>query len=452
MKRYLMTAVFALGLYVVPPAATAETLTDALVSGYTSSGLLTQNRALLRAADEDVAQAVAALRPIISWTADASSTSGNPVIDDRITAVLELSAELTVFDGGSLQTTIGIQEETVLATRARLLGVEQDVLLRIVNAYFDVREALQLVALQTSNLELIQQELNSARIRFNIGEITRTDISLAEARLAAAGSDLAVAQGDLIRANEEYRAAVGRQPETLQNAGLMPLSYSLDEGREIALLQHPDILEAQHRLDAAQLGIHLAQAAVRPTGTLRGEVETDQDFERGGSLTLRIEGPIYNGGALSGGIRRAQAERDQSRAILRVATQNAYQNITNAYTNLTVVKAEIAASIEQVRAARVALAGTREEALLGSRTILDVLDARQDLLVAESNLISAQINEARTRYALLEAMGLLTADALGLPVETYDKSAYFNQVRNAPAAISDQGRALDRVLESIGQN
>lgn len=426
--------------------ASAETLFDSLVAGYKNSGLLTQNRALLRVADEDVAIAVSALRPIIEWTANSEVSAADPFNNASVTASLELALDLTLFDGGANRIAIAIQQETVRAVRASLTNAEQQVLMRVIDAHFDVRKTRQTVSLQITNAELMAQELESARARFEVGEITRTDISLTQARLAAARAELAAAQGNLVVAHEEFQAAVGHQVGVLRKDGVIPAIRTPEKAFETALRMHPDILEAEHRIDAAKLGILLSEAAMRPKGTLHGEFDIDQDLEQSGTLSMTIGGPVCSGGALSSALRQSRAELDQSRAILHLAIQDVYQNVANAYTSFDVAGAEVVASQEQVNATRVALKGTREEATLGLRTQLDILNAQQDLLEAETALVSSRIEVARIRYVILEATGMLTAKGLGLPVETYDPDVYSNQVRSAPSSVSDQGRAFGRII------
>lgn len=219
MKRILTQTILGLAVVFTPVLATSDTLIDALVDGYENSGLRRQNEALLRVADEDFAMAVAALRPIIEWVATSAASFANPFSDKRATASLKLAIDLTIFDGGSNRTAIAIQQETVRAVRASLTSAEQQILMRVINAYFDMRRTLQIVELQTTNVDLVAQELDSARARFDVGEITRKDVSLTQARLAAAHAELAAAQGDLAVAQEEFRAAVGRDPGVLRIAG-----------------------------------------------------------------------------------------------------------------------------------------------------------------------------------------------------------------------------------------
>ncbi len=443
-------------------AAQAETLADALASGYEESGLIDQNRALLRAADEDVARAVAALRPIISWTATAGRSfrygetadifgAPGPIeLTVADTVSLGLTAALVLYDGGARRLAIEAQKEIVLATRQGLLSVEQQVLGRIVSAYTEVLRRSAFVGLRENNVRLITQELRAARERFDVGEITRTDVALAEAALAAAQSELAADQGALARAQAEFRAAVGRAPQALAPAPRAVIPATAAEARAIALRTHPALLQAQHEVAANEINIRSAEAGLRPTVQLQGQVALDQDRTETAGISLQASGPVYQGGATAAAIRQSQARRDAARGNLLETARSIELDVANAYANLEVSRAGRDAFEEQVRAAQVAFEGVREEAQLGARTTLDVLDAEQDLLDARSNLVSTQIDETVATYQILAAMGLLTARNLGLAVQVYDPSAYYDLVDDAPAALSQQGRALDRVLESIG--
>ena len=260
------------------PAAQADTLADALVGAYNTSGLLEQNRALLRAADEDVAQAVSALRPVLSWSADitrdfgtsrGSNSLGAVARSASNTASVGLVAELTLYDFGQNRLAIDGAKEAVLATRQGLVSIEQQILLRAVTAFFEVRRATETVALRQNNLRLITQELRAAQDRFEVGEVTRTDVSLAEARLAQARANLAAAQGELRAAQEEYRVATGRTPGPLSQPSRVPdLPPDRNSAVAIALRGHPDLLQAQHLVRVAELSIARAEAAMKPKGTI----------------------------------------------------------------------------------------------------------------------------------------------------------------------------------------
>ena len=431
--------------------ARAETLADALTFAYNNSGLLDQNRALLRAADEDVAQAVAATLPVIRWAAAASISAPRAAGADLIAATARITANLTIYDSGSKRMAIEAQKELVLGTRESLRDVEQTVLLNAVSAYMQVRAEAEFVSLRQSNVRVISQELNAAKERFDVGEITRTDVALAEARLASARSLLAAAEGSYARAAESYTAAVGRKPGTLQAASPAPVSQSISEAKAFAVQNHPSLKEAQHSVSAAELSIRIGEAAMNPTVSLTGQMGVDQDGIIGRQVGVEVGGPIYAGGSLSSNVRQLMARRDAARAGLHVASIAIEQQVGNAFSFLEAAKASRSASAQQIDASRVAFQGVREEATLGARTTIDVLNAEQELLTAQANLIAAQADEVVASYQVLSTMGLLTATHLKLPVQQYDPSAYYNLVKDSPTIPSDQGQALDRVLKAIGQ-
>ncbi|MGH1577686.1 TolC family outer membrane protein [Planktotalea sp.] len=445
-------------------ASQAETLSDALISAFNHSGLLEQNRALLRAADEDVAIAMSALRPIISYTGSISRNfarntnrvTGGLSENNSTTATIGISMDLLLFDGGQSKIAIEVAKETVLSTRASLLAVEQSVLLRAIEAYVNVRRAIETVALRQSNVRLISQELRAARDRFEVGEVTRTDVALAEARLASARSFLASAEGGLISAQEEYRAAIGRKPGNLKSPrGLPKTASSVEKAKSIAVRNHPDMLAIQHDVSAADLNVMRADAAMNGSVSLntrlyRTETPTANTSTNGGSISLQANVPIYQGGRLSALHRQAMARRDATRSGLHVTRHLIEQNVGNAFAQMRVSAASREASERQIRAAQVAFRGVREEANVGSRTTLDVLNAEQELLDARSALIDVQTDEFIAAYSALAAMGLLTAKHLNLPVQQFDPTEYYNLVKDAPAR-SIQGEKLNRVLRSLGK-
>ncbi len=466
--------VMAAGLMIGGGAASAQTtLAEALSNAYVESGLIDQNRAVLRAADEDVAQAVAALRPVVSWsgnirrsfgtgrTISANPLTGAESVTTRSsvtnTTTIGLAAELVLFDAGNRRLNVDLSKESVLATRADLVSIEQQVLLRAVQAFMEVRRALETVTLRQNNLRVITQELRAARERFEVGEVTRTDVSLAEARLSGARSNLAAAQGALEQARAEYEAVVGTPPGQLVTPrGLPTIPGSVPNATQIALASHPDLIAAQHNVTAAELGVLIADTASKPRVSLSADYGITQDFDteeyqRSGTVTLGAQAPIYQGGALPSQVRSAKAQRDQARAGLLQTSRAVEQNVANAYASLRVARASIEATRDQVRASTVAFEGVREEATLGQRTTLDVLDAEQELLDARASLISAQVDETIAAYAVLSSIGELTARSLQLNVPLYDPSAYYSLVKDAPLSISKQGQELDRVLKAIGR-
>ena len=429
----------------------AETLTDALVTAYKSSGLIDQNRAVLRAADEDVAQAVAALRPVLSYALGA--TYSEPSTGDDLTGSLSITASMLLYDFGRSQLGIDAAKETVLATRAALLDVENTVLLNTVRAYLSVRRSEAFVGLRENNVRLLTEQLRATRDRFEVGEVTRTDVSLSEARLAAARSGLAAEQGGLARAREQYKAVVGRYPGNLAAPPRLPAIPGTEEAaRQVAHQQNPQVDQVQHQVRAAELIVEQAKRARQPQlrGTARLGIDDDGDDSQ--SIGIELGGPIYQGGAISSSVRRAQAQRDSVRAQLYTTGLLVDQQVGNAYANLAVAIASIDASDRQVRAAQLALDGVREELQLGARTTLEVLDQEQELLDAQTNRVAAEVDRVVAVYEVLDAMGLLTAEHLGLAVPIYDPAAYYNAVKGAPRGmVSPQGKKLDRVLRRLGK-
>lgn len=444
--------------------AWAETLAETLTYTYMNSGVVDQNRALLRAADEDVAQALAAMRPILNWTSQLRKqygTVGSGVLTQRTSsydATIGLSAELVLYQGNRRKLSIEAAKEAVLATRGDLLSAEQDVLLRAAVAFLSIREAAETLGLRQNNVRVIRQEVRAANDRFDVGEVTRTDVALAEARLAAAVAALAAAEGNLIIAGEEFHAAVGRDPGKLVTPKSLPkLPSGVEDAKRQAVRRHPDMIAAQHNVAASELNILIAEGAMKPTLSVTGsygvtnEFET-RDYSRGGTIALQGSGPIYRGGELSSLVRQAMARRDQARAALHVVRLSIEQGVGNAYAQLRVARANKASYQEQVRAAQTAFQGVREEAKLGARTTLDVLDAEQELLDARANLIAAEVAEYQAAYQVLASIGLMTADSLRLDVPQFDPSAYYNLVKTAPMARSKQGQELDRVLRALGKD
>lgn len=441
------------------PFAMAETLSDAMASAYRHSGLLEQNQALLRAADEDVAIAQAALRPTLSyaishgWTDPNTSISGN----SAWATTASLTAEFLIFNFGRGKAAVAAQKEMVLATRDSLMSVEQQILLRAVKAYVDVRSAVENAQLQANSVRVLTQELRAANDRFEVGEVTQTDVALAQARLAAARANEASARGNLAIAREEYRAATGALPGSLSVPPALPMTAkTLDAAKAIARQGHPDILAAQHNVAAADLGIEISMAAMKPA--LVGNAQTrwqdtgGQDFVSN-SVGIALQGPIYSGGKLSADYRKAVANAEAARAGLHQVRLGVDQGVANAWAQLAIAAASLEATERQIRASRVALRGAREEAQLGSRTTLDVLNAEQELLNAEASRITAQSNQYLAAYSLLSSMGLLTAEHLKLGVVIYDPEAYYNTVKSAPVhRVSPQGKRLDSLLEALGKN
>lgn len=442
---------FALALAAALPAS-AETLADAMVSAYKTSNLLEQNRAVLRAADEDVATAVSSLRPVLNFVAGADYQDPVGPTASNFSASVALAAQMTLFSSGRNRLSVDIAKETVLATREALVGIEQNVLLSAVQAYFGVRSAEENVAINDNSVRVLDETLRATQDQFDVGEVTRTDVALAEAQVAAGRAGLAAARGQLSAARESYKAVVGHYPGRLAPAPRNPaLPRSMDEAQSVALRTHPNILQAQHQVAAADLGVALGAAQRYPTVTADASIAVDDDGNDVSSVGVQLRQPIYAGGRLSSVHRQAVAQRDSARAGLQQTGVLVTQNVANSWADIAVARAQIEATDRQISAATIAYDGVREEAKLGARTTLDVLTAEQSLLDARASQITAVADHQVANYALLASMGLLTVERLNLGIPVYDPAAYYNAVKNAPPS-SVQGATLDRVLKAIGRN
>ena len=452
MKPTEITKVFTfIGGIAAASMASAETLTDALVATYKTSGLIEQNRAVLRAADEDVAQAVALLRPVVSYAAGVGYME--PTLGDEFSGTLSLGAEMLLYDFGRSQFGIDAAKETVLATRAVLVDIENATLLEAVRAFLTVLRSEAFIELNQNNVRLLTEQLRATRDRFEVGEVTRTDVSIAEARLAAARSGLAAEQGGLARAQEQYRTVVGAYPGTLSTPPPPPeIPATEDAARAIARSRNPQVVQVQHQVKASELLVEQSARAMQPSLTASGSVSLDDDGDDATSLGISLSGPIYQGGAIPSRLRQARARRDQARALLHTTGLLVDQQVGNAYANLAVAVASIDSSERQVRSAELALRGVREEFQLGARTTLDVLDQEQEVLDAGTNRVSALFDRYIAFYEVLDSMGILTAEHLRLNVPIYDPAAYYNSVKDAPRGqVSKQSRQLERVLRALGK-
>ncbi len=449
------------GMLAGPSVGFAETLNEALTAAYNHSGLIQQNRALLRAADEDVAIAAAALRPIINWSIAAGREFGKAttrsVLDGSYntryntsdTVSAGLSFEWLLFDGGVQAKLRDVQKQVVLATRQDLILAEQQILGSAVSAYLSVSQDEQIVAIRENNVALIKEELRAAQDRFEVGEITRTDVALAEARLAAAQAALAAAEGQLTASREEYRAVVGHYPKGLVRPATVPAGITqLVDMEDVAMRTHPQMRKLQHQVAAADLTVVAAKRAKVPRLGLSADYGFNDTLDsplksKGGSVALGISSTLYRGGEIPARLRQAIARRDAARAQLIPTRDILRQNVASAYASLRVAQLAKRASEDQIKAAQIAFEGLREEAKLGARTTLDVLNAEQELLNARAGLIQAVTQEYLAAYGILSAAGQLTAKRLGLPVPEYDPAAQPKQSPSIPG--------LDELLTKLGQ-
>ncbi|NKX43607.1 TolC family protein [Roseicyclus persicicus] len=437
-------------------AAAADSLRQAMADAYRNSQLLEQNRYLLRLSDEGVTQAVAQLYPTLTFIAG----TNRDLINDTTTSTARLVAEMVIYAGGGRTSARRGAEETVNAARQQLVALEAQVLLDAVTAYLEVWEAQQVVSVREANVRVLTQQLRAARDRFEVGEDTRTDVAQAEAQLATARSNLAAAQGTLEIAREIFNLAVGRYPNGLTGPGGLPnLPRSEAEAGQLSRQQHPAVLALQHEVAAAEFAVQEARAATRPNITLdftaTDTFQATNPFLEGesASVGLTLTQPIYRGGQLASIERQALAQVEAVRAALNRQTQLNLQAVGTAFARFQIATAQIQASDQRIRAAELAFEGVREEAALGARTTLDVLDAEQDLLEARISRIEAEADLYASAYGILSAAGLLTVGRLDLPVPEYDVEAYGAAFPGGvPRVLSPQGERLDSLLRSIGRD
>lgn len=435
--------------------ASAETLADALVSAYRNSKLLEQNQATLRAADEDVAQAVAALRPVLQWVTGYDYNKSYLNVGsgrDLQTASAQLSASMTLYDFGRSRLAVDMKKEAVLGTREALRGVEQSVLLSAIEAYTSVKSTAEQVAINSNSVKVYGEELKATQDRFAVGEVTRTDVAQAEAAEASARASLALANGNYQIARETYKAAVGHYPGDLAAFPPAPKPpKSLEDAKQTALRNNPSVKQAQHSLQVAELGIQSAAAERLPSISASAGFTNYEGGRQTTSAGVSMSQTIYSGGQLSSLHRQALANRDEARASLQQTGITLAESVAQAWNQIDIYRAQVGAYGEQITAAQVAWEGVRAEAKLGSRTTLDVLDAEQTLLEARADRITAQADLEVAYYQLLSTMGLLTVENLKLGIPTYDPAGYYNAVQNAPYT-STRGKSLDRVLRAIGKD
>lgn len=411
------------------------TLAEALESALLSSPELATQVQALRGLDEAVAQARSGFRPTVSGTVSTGrSFTDNSELRDRrqynTFAIGSLNASQALFDGFQTHFSVKSANASVESGRFTLFQTEQTVLLNAITAYIQIRTAQQNVRLARNNVEVIERQLQAARDRFEVGEVTRTDVAQAEAALAQSQSNLATQLGTLRQAKESYRRFVGQEPGRLASLPPTPeLPSTLDEAREVALNRQPQILAAKANVDAASFSIRQAQGALMPqvdwTGTLQG---TSNSFDGQGIFTaqtqIQVSVPLYTGGALRSQIRQNKALESQRFQELRDIARQVLQNTGNAWQDLLTARATTRSSRKAVEAQQIAFEGVREEAKVGQRTTLDVLEAEQDLLDARVALVTSRANEQISSYTLLSAVGVLTIETLDLPVTRHNPELY----------------------------
>ena len=435
--------------------AAGDTLEWALVQAYQNNPSLNAQRASLRATDENVPQALSGYRPKVSVTANAgynytNATSEFPLVTGGPVNTIQFAqtfasrgvgaqATQTLFNGFQNANRTRQAESQVMGARETLRVTEQQVLLDAATAYMNLLRDQAILDLNRRNVEVLTEQLKQTRDRFNVGEVTRTDVAQAESRLAAGRSALLGAQSNFVTSQANYRQIIGVDPGRLAPGTpvdrLSPptLAGAIKEGQG----QSPSVLAAMYGVDVAELAVKVSEGALYPNLSLTASATTATNpaFEvvkqTAASVVGQLTIPIYQGGAEYAAIRQSKESLGQQRLNLDINRDQARATVVQSWGQLDAAKAQIEATTAQVNAAEIALNGVREEARVGQRTTLDVLNAQQELVNARSALVTAQHDRVVASYTLLAAVGSLSMPRLGLDVLIYDPQVHYQQVRDA---------------------
>ena len=441
--------------------ASADTLRDALVSTYATNPTITGQRESLRATDANVAIARAAGRPRVSATVGINrDLSRSGILDTGgkgPTASVGVDLSYPLFNGGSVKNDVNAAKTRVEAGRATLRAVEGDVFTEAVAAYMDVIRDRAIVELNANNVQVLNTNLEASRDRFEIGDLTRTDVAQSEARFQLGRSLLATSQGRLAGSEENYRRVIGKRPEVLAAPPpLPPFPATPDEASRVALANNPDLISINKQASAAGFDVRVAQAGRLPTvsGVVSG---TYVDSLGGNSGTLPSSGtqtsaglsariPLYQGGLPAARIRSAQALEGQLMERTIATERSVLSTTRSAFASYQAAQNAIASNEVAVKANELALEGARAERSVGTRTVLDVLNAEQELLNSQVALVTARRDAYVAGFELLNAMGQAEADDLGLeggplydPLGNYRRVAgnwsdWANDPRHQPVA------------------
>ena len=443
MSRLLRSQIISLSVMVLASPAWAESLEDALSTAYNSNPALLSARAGLRAADEQVPQALAGWRPSVSVNGAAGRghymnnfSSQLPYQTQRSVGEYTLTVSQPVFSGGRTLAQTAQAESAVQAGRAQLEQTENQILLAAASSYLDVARDVALAGLYVNNQHVLERDLEMARARFKVGEITRTDVAQAEARLAQAQADRMAAEGNLQSSRAAFVALIGRPAESPQAPASSPtLPPSLEQAKAQAAADNPGIRSADWQAKAAQEAVDVIQGELLPSVALQGTMGRNvNEFLEGyesrnatGMVTVSV--PLYEGGGTYARMRAQKQVWGQRLQDLDRARRDAVQMVTQGWELAQSAHARVTAFVSQVGAADLALTGVKAESTAGARTIIEVLNAEQEALGAKVNEVVARHDEWLASYQLRGAMGQMTAQALSLPVDFYDGSRHYNDVR-----------------------
>jgi outer membrane protein len=440
--------------YMGPVPALADTIEAALVRAYQNNPQLNAQRAQVRSTDENVPQALSGYRPKVALTAsagyqytDVNSTQGGTASQIVRTEIhganaprsAGLTVTQTLFNGQQTANKTRAAESQVSGSREALRVLEESVLLAAATIYMDYLRDAAIVEVQKSNVRVLEQTLKQTRDRFNVGEVTRTDVAQSEAQLAAGNTQLLAAQATLVTTRANFRRIIGNEPEALAPGSPVDrfLPGTLPGAVELSLIENPNVTAAMFGIDVNYLQVKVNEGALLPTVSLQASVQ--QSYEQtmtifrsfGASAIAQIAAPIYQGGAEYSLIRQSKENLAQQRLVLEQTRDQTRANTVTAWGQLVAGKAQVASAQAQVTASEIALNGVREEAKAGQRTTLDVLNAQQALVNARVALVTAQHDRVVASYAVLAAVGRLSPQVMNLHTTVYDPSVHYQQVRDS---------------------
>ncbi|CAN7302082.1 TolC family outer membrane protein [Bradyrhizobium sp. LjRoot220] len=445
-----------------PMPALAETIEAALVRAYQNNPQLNAQRAQVRSIDEGVPQALSGYRPRVAVTASAgyqytdtllnsggTTAEGLPLVVSQqshgTNAPRSIGATVTqnLFNGQQTANRTRAAESQVSSSREGLRVIEQAVLLSAATIYMDYLRDSAIVEVQKSNVRVLEQTLKQTKDRFNVGEVTRTDVAQSEAQLAAGRTQQLTAESNLNATRSNYRRIIGDEPVALAPGSPVDryLPPTLAGAVELGLTQNPNVTAAMFGIDVNYLQVKVNEGALLPTVNLVASVQ--QSYEQtlsfyrqfGASAVAQLNVPVYNGGAEYALIRQSKETLAQQRLVLEQQRDQARANVVTAWGQLVAGKAQVQSAQSQVTASEIALNGVREEAKAGQRTTLDVLNAQQALVNARVALVTAQHDRVVASYSVLDKVGRLSPIVLKLPTTTYDPSVHYHQVRDSWAGV-----------------
>ena len=437
-----------------------HTLAEALAATYSTQPQLLAERAKLRATDENVPQALAGWRPTVVMAGTAGygdgfdrafSTTRGAFVNaqtDRLIGTAQATLSQPIYTGGKTSANVNRATNQVMAERATLLSQEQTSFGNVVNAYVGVIEAQQLLALNINNEQVLAKQLQATNDRFRVGEITRTDVAQAEAALAGATAQRQTSEGNLLTARGTYQQQVGYYPPgdlIVPQPLALPVKNEQD-ATSLAAHNNPAVVTALFNDAAAKDAVDVAFSQLLPQVSFQGQVFQQQNASarstsvNGYQAVAQLSVPVYQGGAEYSAVRQAKQTVQQTSRLVDDARRTAVQNAVAAWETLVAARAAADSTREQIRANQIALEGVEREAIVGSRTTLDVLNAQQALLTSQVTLVQNLAQLITASYQVASAIGRLTARDLHLPVPLYDDTAYYNAVRNKWVGLGDYAK------------